>query len=175
MAAGATYEPITTQTVSTPAATITFTSIPATYTDLRVVMVLSDDDTEVGTGAPIFRFNGDTAGNYSQITMHGDSTSGVTSQVTTSGTKIYALYWNNSPTSTVIYPVYTLDILNYAGANYKSVLVTTADDRNGTGAVERHMGVWLSTSAITQLDVTNDGNKKFETGSIITLYGIKAA
>jgi hypothetical protein len=35
----ATYEPIATTTLGTAAAFITFSSIPATYTDLRLVIV----------------------------------------------------------------------------------------------------------------------------------------
>ena len=38
MAAGATYEPIATQTLASAAASITFSSIAATYTDLRLVL-----------------------------------------------------------------------------------------------------------------------------------------
>jgi hypothetical protein len=170
----ATYEPIATQTVSTPTATITFSSIPATYTDLRVVMCLADDDSEAGTGAPTFTFNGDTATNYSQTVLRGDGAS-ASSQQQTSQTKIYALYWNNSPTSTTMFPMMTLDIFSYAGSTNKSVLITASDDRNGTGSVERTVGLYRSTSAITQLSISNDGNKKFETGSIVTIYGIKAA
>lgn len=174
MPAGATYEPIATQTVSTPVATITFSSIPATYTDLRVTMSLADDDSEAGTGAPTFRFNNDTATNYSQTVLRGDGTTAY-SNIQVNKTFIYALYWNNSPTSTTTYPFMTLDIMSYAGSTYKTTLITAADDRNGTGGVERMVGLWRSTSAINRLDILNDGGKKFETGSIVTLYGIKAA
>lgn len=174
MPAGATYEPIATTTVSTPVATITFSSIPATYTDLRVSMSLSDDDSEAGTGAPVFRFNNDTGTNYNQITLRGDGTS-VTSQSAVNRSYIYALYWNNSPTSTTIFPFMTLDIMSYTGSTNKTVLITAADDRSGTGSVERLVGIWRSTSAINELNILNDGGKKFETGSIVTIYGIKAA
>jgi hypothetical protein len=169
-----TYEPIATTTVTTPVATITFTSIPATYTDLRVVMCLADDDTEAGTGAPTFRFNGNTGTNYGQVTLRTDGTT-ISSQVVSTGNKIYALYWNNSPTSTTLFPMMTLDIMSYTKAVNKTVLITATDNRSGTGACERMVGMWRSTAAITQLEIGNDGTKKFETGSIATIYGIKAA
>lgn len=170
----ATYEPIATTTVSTPVATITFSSISSSYTDLKVVMSLADDDSEAGTGAPIFRFNNDTATNYSQIVVYGNGST-ITNASQISKSQIYALYWNNSPTSTVQFPLMILDVINYGGSTTKTVLISTADDRNGTGAVERSAGLWRSTSAINRIDITNDGAKKFETGSIVTIYGIKGA
>lgn len=169
-----TYDRIATQTVSTPVNTITFSSIPSTYTHLRVVMTLADDDGEAGTGAPTFRFNNDSGTNYSQIVLRGDGSS-ASSQMQISKTWIYALYWNNSPTSTVLFPMMTLDIFNYAGSTNKTTLITAADDRNGTGSVERSVGLWRSTAAINRLDILNDGGRNFETGSRVSLYGIVKA
>ena len=174
MAAGTTYEPIATSTVSTPVATITFSSISQAYTDLKVVMLLADDSSEAGTGAPTFTFNNDTATNYSQTVMYGNGTTTIPAlQINVA--KIYALYWNNSPTSTTQFPLMILDVMGYTGSTYKTTLISAADDRNGTGSSERSVGLWRSTSAINRIDVTNDGAKKFATGSIITIYGIKAA
>lgn len=178
MAAGGTYEPIATSTVSTPVATITFSSIPSTYTDLKVIMNLSDDDAEAGTGAPTFTFNNDSSALYSQVRVSGRNDATLTTSLTTGQTKIYALFWNNSPTSTTIFPLMIVDIFSYAGSSNKSCLITAADDRGASptlGAVERMVGLYRSTTAISRMDITNDGNKKFETGSIVTIYGIKAA
>ena len=60
MAAGATYEPIATQTLASAAATITFSSIAATYTDLRLIFAKP-----IGGSSLLLRFNSDTATNYS--------------------------------------------------------------------------------------------------------------
>lgn len=178
MPAGATYEPIATSTVSTPVATITFSSIPATYTDLKIVMSLSDDDSEAGTGAPTFTFNNDSSALYSQTRVTGRNDATFSSSGTTGQTKIYALFWNNSPTSTTIFPLMIVDVFNYAGSTSKTCLITASDDRGASptlGAVERMVGLYRSSTAISRIDITNDGAKKFETGSIVTIYGIKAA
>ena len=68
-----TYEPIATTTVTgATAANMEFTSIPATYTDL-VVIILPKLDTS--TAGLRIRFNGDTGSLYSQTVVYGDGTS----------------------------------------------------------------------------------------------------
>ena len=65
-----TYEPIATTTLGSAAASITFSSIPATYTDLRVVF--NGTVTEVGETL-YYRFNSDGASNYSITQVYGAS------------------------------------------------------------------------------------------------------
>jgi hypothetical protein len=55
-----TYEPIATTTLGTAAASITFSSIPATYTDLRLVVMCK----LLAHQLLMFRFNSDTGSNY---------------------------------------------------------------------------------------------------------------
>jgi hypothetical protein len=63
VAAGNTYVAIAEQTLGTAAASVTFSSIPGTYTDL--VLVLSVQDASGNTFA--LQFNGDTSTNYSTV------------------------------------------------------------------------------------------------------------
>ncbi len=64
MAAGLTYEPIATTTLSSAQQTITFSSISASYTDL--VLIASRRYSNVGTGAEntFIRFNNDSTAIY---------------------------------------------------------------------------------------------------------------
>jgi hypothetical protein len=170
----ATYEPIANFNLSTPASILSFTSLPSTYTDLRVVMNLADDPSEAGTGAPIIYFNNDRTSLYSQTAMWGDgSTASSASRI--SDTKIYALYQGNSPTSTTLFPVMIVDIMNYASSVNKVALISTAADRSGSGSAERHIGLYRSNTAISSFYVSNDGAKNFATGSTMAIYGIKRA
>ena len=67
----ATYEPIQTTTLGSAAASYTFSSIPSTYTDLKLVIT----GTSVGAYADIdLRFNSDTATNYSWTALAGNGT-----------------------------------------------------------------------------------------------------
>lgn len=167
MAAGATYEPIATTTLSSAASSITFSSISASYTDLRLVLV--------GTGTtnntyPLFRFNSDSSSLYSTSRLSGDGT--ITDSVRNAGTgllvTIYALLSNTIPS------MWTLDVFSYAGSTYKTSLATVSADRNGSGAVERAVGLYRSTSAITTVSAVM-ASSTFAAGTTATLYGIKAA
>lgn len=166
MAAGATYEPIATQTLASAAASITFSSIAATYTDIRVV--LSSIGVTTAGGDLYLRFNGDTATNYSRTRIYGDGATATSNR----GTSI-----DNIPLSlgiTVNPCLYTADIFSYAGSTYKTVLTTLSEDNNGSGYTGNVVGLWRNTAAITSL-VLSMSSSTFKVGTTATLYGIKAA
>ena len=161
----ATYEPIATTTLGSAAASVSFSSIPATYTDLR--LVVTGGTSVSGTYAWI-QYNSDTATNYSTTRLDGDG-SGAASARTTSATFIRNSTSLDSNPNLVI-----TDIFSYAGSIFKTCLIETAADQNGSGRVTRTVGLWRSTSAITSiLFSANSGN--LNAGTTATLYGIKNA
>jgi hypothetical protein len=163
----ATYEPITTQTLSSTAASITFSSIPATYTDLFIVLVFT---TTVANQDTSLQFNGDTATNYSRTVMSG---SGAAATSANQSSVAQIQMGNNNFSSTTIPQMISLNVMSYAASIYKSVLSSVAGDKNGSGVVERSIGLWRSTSAITSISLISKGS--FAIGTTATLYGIKAA
>ena len=171
MAAGATYEPIATTTLGSAAATITFSSIPSTYTDLRLVMVAQS----VSGGTIIYvTYNASGGTAYSQTDLYGLGAGGTPygSQSTTSTSRISLA--NISGLSTTIPTMYTLDVFSYAGSTYKTCLATQIEDKNGSGAVANTVGLWRNTSAISSIELTKSSGN-FTAGTTATLYGIKAA
>lgn len=167
----ATYEPIATTTLGSAAATITFSSIPATYTDLRLVII--GTATTNGDYAQL-RFNSDTATNYASAKLIGNGT-------TASSGGNYAVtgmdFWGFSGTtgiSNTIPSMGTADIFSYAGFTNKTVLMSNAIDKNGSGAVSRQTGMWRGTSQINTIDIVNRLST-FAAGTTATLYGIKKA
>lgn len=166
MAAGATYEPIATTTLGSSSATITFSSIPATYTDLRLILAYKP----TSTGAyPYIQFNGDTATNYSRTRLSGDGTSAASNQSTNQtfirlATTMAGGSWGFN----------TVDVFSYAGSTYKTSLTSSQEDQNGSGYVDRQVALWRSTSAITSIVITANTNA-FDVGTTATLYGIKSA
>lgn len=165
MAAGATYEPLATTTLGSANSTITFSSIPSTYTDLRLVVT---GNRVSGTAASTVQFNSDTATNYSSTYIEGNGST-ATSGRTTSGTYIFnlGLLTSSNPCLAVI------DIFSYAGSTYKSALMSSSADQNGSGYVDRLVGLWRSTSAITTITLSQTNN--FSIGTTATLYGITKA
>jgi hypothetical protein len=162
-----TYDNIATQTLSSAVKSITFSSIPATYTDLKVVFVgtiqSSSDYVEI-------TFNGNTSG-YSWCRLSGDGASATSSRVT-SNTK----WVPNFPLagSTTIPMLITTDIFSYAGSTFKTGLMETSADTNGSGLTIRSVGLWQNTAAITSIKLEVQTNN-FNAGCTATLYGINNA
>jgi hypothetical protein len=67
-------------------------------------------------------------------------------------------------------------ILNYRNtASFKTVLARSANDKNGSGETQITAGLFLSTSAITQLDIVTTSLGPLGAGSVVSLYGVKKA
>jgi len=162
----ATYEPIATTTIGVATASISFSSIAATYTDLKVVLVALTSG-----GANRIRFNSDSGTNYSRVKITGDGTSATSTQ-STSATSI-SFGANANPVLTIPY-LNTVDVFSYAGSTNKTVLWDQELDLNGSGEISKGVGLWRNTSAITAIELTNSGGN-FLTGTTATLYGIKNA
>jgi len=163
-----TYEPIATTTLGSSANTITFSSIPSTYTDFRIVLA------GVTESYPSFRLNSDTGSNYSLTELNGDG-AGASSNRSTSATRIYlgSQYGGTGLTNPQLL---TLDVFSYAGSTFKTCLITASKDQNGAGYVTRSVGLWRNTSAITSITFTAEfGSTNFAAGFTATLYGIKNA
>lgn len=161
MTAGGTYTSIASQTLSSAASTITFSSIPAIYTDLIIV----HQGTAVTTAAALqMELNSDTtAGNYSCTFMYSDGSTAASGRYT--GDKMvgrnYIVQQNN-----------IIQIMNYKNATtYK----TTISRSNSTGSlVGAIVSLWRNTAAITSVRLfVGAGN--FDTGTTFSLYGIAAA
>ena len=95
MAAGNTYDAIATQTLSSAAASVTFSSIAGTYTDL--VLVTSIRKSTTGVSAYL-RANNDSGTNYSTTYLYGSGTSAISTRDTNrtffSTTKRRTVYGN---------------------------------------------------------------------------------
>ena len=160
-----TYNKIDKYTVTGSAqTTVTFSSIPATYTDLVIIWNGSNAG---GAGQNIYiNFNSDSASNYSRTYMLGDGTSA------TSGRNSNQTEYQPGG----LYPdsAYIINIFNYANTTtFKTVIsrVTIA----GTYAAST-IGLWRKTpEAIHTISLGTPAANNLSIGSTFTLYGIKAA
>jgi phosphoserine aminotransferase len=160
----ATYEPIATQTASGSTSSITFSSIPQTYTDL--VIVKNGGNTAVSNSR--FQFNGDTGNNYSQTGLYG-SGSVAQSYRETSVSAVICDYFSTTGQRSMT----VIQLLNYSNsATYKSGIYRRNDTYNGTLA---NAFLWRSTSAITSVTFSVIASGNFDSTTTFTLYGIKAA
>jgi hypothetical protein len=168
MAAAATYEPIATSTLSSTTNTITFSSIPATYTDLRVVTVGTMD---AGFDA-ILRLNGNSGLVYSGTFLRGNG-SAVSSTRSTTGTGIY--YLNAGGYSATIPFLAEIDIFSYADSTFKTFLSRLSGDQSGSGWTVSGVGLYQSTTAITSVSLIASSTAVWNIGTTATLYGILKA
>jgi len=165
----ATYDSIATTTLGSAAASITFSSIASSWTDLRIV--LNVNTTSVNTRYILMRFNSDSGANYSYTSLGGNGSITFSSNGI-NNTEIYV--GDAATTSSTLPTFYTSDIFSYAGSTYKTALSTGSADKNGSGVTERTVGLWRSTSTINSIILLPfTGN--FNTGTTATLYGIKNA
>jgi len=159
-----TYEKIATQTLGSATSTVTFSSIPSTYTDL-VFVFNAAGSSYVNS---VIRFNGDTSTNYSSTRLYANGTSVTSSRF---NTETFA-YIGDLPTSisTTI-----VQVQNYANTTtFKTFLSRSS---SGSAAVDANVGLYRKTpiAAITSVDLIAASGATFTVGSTFTLYGIKAA
>jgi hypothetical protein len=159
-----TYEPIATNTLSSAASSVTFSSISGSYTDL--VLVSNGKMTGGGGVNNKITFNSDTASNYSRTYVYGDGSTALSGR-DSSQNNLGFIYWSSTnPSNTIV------QIMNYSNATtYKTASARTSED----GVAAAYVGLWRSTSAITSITITRGSTNDFASGSTFTLYGIKAA
>jgi hypothetical protein len=166
MAAGATYEPIATNTLGSATQTVTFSSIPQTYTDL--ILVISSNSNSgtdyprirVGTGGSV------SSSGYSNTQIYGTGSSATSFRESSQSGFIWATY---PATSARVITMFQFQ--NYSNTTtYKTALMR---DNNSAGNVTAAVMLWQNTGAINiiELFLTNS----FVVGSTFTIYGIKAA
>ena len=162
MPAGNTYEAIATTTLGSAANVVTFSSIPSTYTDLRIVYAT----TATGSVGNYVRFNGDSGTNYSRTGVYGNG-SAAGSNRDSNATNI------NGPFSmSDAVTVNIIDIMNYSNSTtFKTCLIRSGAANNSTIAT---VGLWRNTATITSVSVYCD-TVNWVAGTTISLYGIKAA
>lgn len=161
------YDSIATVTVgSGGSSSISFTSIPSTYTHLQIRTFVNNPSNLV----TYTQFNGDAGANYAFHAVYGDgTTAGVitNSSQTSIGSIVYA------STSANIFFGGVVDILDYANTNkYKTVKSLTGWDTNGGGSIHLRSGLWQSTSAINSIQIAASTGT-FAQYSSFALYGVK--
>jgi hypothetical protein len=168
-----TYTLISSNVLSSSAASVTFSSIPSTYTDLVVRVSGRSDDSANPQGSIRLYINGNTSSVYSFTRLLG--TGSTTSTYTSgSGTELFfnqGLSTTQSTTNT--FGNAEIYIPSYTNSANKQIGGHQAMETNSTTAyMGATAGLTRITSAITTIEVSlNTGN--YVSGSSFYLYGIK--
>jgi len=169
----ATYELIQTTTTTTSSAGITFDNISSNFTDLRIIIT---PISVVASNYFYLRFNNDAFSNYSfnEIYTNGSGAFGYQSGVTTFiGVLFYTTFGTDSNNGYMC----AIDIFDYSNAtSYKNIIsrASAVTDPNYPGT-ELTAGGWFNTAAITRIDLVSASTNNLGSGTVASLYGIKAA
>ena len=167
----ATYTLINSNVLTTTAASVTFSAIPATYTDLVIRLSARCDAAIVNLK---ITFNGDNATNYSQTYVYGDGSSAASgNQSNTDNINPFGLnastYTSNTFSNAEIY------VPSYLVSQNKPVGFFGVTENNATSAyLMASAGLWRNTAAITSISIAPNANN-FVSGSSFYLYGISNA
>jgi hypothetical protein len=166
----ATYTLIEAKTLSSNAVSVTFSAIPATFTDL--VIKMSTRVTNTGNSVEGYlTFNGSSS-NFTWTSIYGNGVS----------TKGSSQYFTNPPYVDVgsSAPVGTFSnteiyIPSYTASRYKQIDISTVPEDTATSALYMYYvaSLWSNNAAITSATLTSQGN--YISGSSFYLYGISNA
>ena len=170
-----TYEAIATVTLTTPTNSVSFTSIPATYTDILLVMSFTETTAATNTNG-YFTFNTDTYNsqtNYSFTRLEGNGSVATSTRSSNTG----SIFWGYDVSGSV-FTTTLCNIMNYSNTNTnKTILMRQSNASEGSIT---QVGLWRNTSAINAINIYGSDQvgvptaDPFSTGSIFTLYGIKS-
>ena len=176
---GGSYESIATATGTGSSGTITFSSIPSTYTSLQIRILSKTIRTaSSGTNDGFLQLNGDTGSNYSYHYLIGDgSSASAAGGASQTSMRIARIDQSSFTGLTNMMAVGIIDIHDYASTTKaKTVRYLSGNNTNGTGDGQVNLGSggWFSTSAVNQVSIFVSGTS-FTTSTVISLYGIKGA
>jgi len=154
------------------AASMDFTSIPGTYTDL-CIKVSARDARAVVASSVVLQVNGSTASSGSYLSIYGDGTSAF-SDFSSGDTTVQSGHSNGNSSTASTFGNVEIYIPNYTGSTNKSLSAEGVAETNGTTTfMSLVAGLWSNTAAITSLSVKPATAVNFLQYSTATLYGIK--
>ena len=172
--AASSYESIATATGTGSSATVTFSSIPATYKHLQIRGIGRNDSATNKANIGV-RLNGDTGNNYTYHILVGNGSTASSFGATATVYSYLGDSTGNSATSNIVAPI-IIDIIDYASTTKNKTIRSTAGNELNSATTDADIslgsGLWLNTAAITSVSIfSNSGN--WTTQTTFALYGIK--
>lgn len=171
------YESIATVTVgSGGSSSISFTSIPSTFTHLQIRGIWKNNTSATDIAYVELTINGSSSG-YSYHNVRGDGSTATAGGAGSLDRTYPALSLpSNNASYASMFGTGIIDILDYANTNkYKTIRTLFGFDGNGTGRIGLGSGSWQNTSAITSISLKDQNAGNFVQYSHFALYGIKGA
>jgi hypothetical protein len=166
-----TFVKISTVTVgSGGAASIDFTSIPQTYTDLKIVLSARTDRAAAQDGLLVKLNDSTTSFTYRNLIGDGSAASSASASTAT------ALRATGATATASVFSNGEYYLPNYTSANNKSYSTDNVLENNATTTtLNLYAGLWSNTSAVTSISIVSENSANFVQYTTATLYGIKSS
>ena len=167
-----TYTLIASNTLSTSAASVTFSSIPATFTDL-VLRVSARSNTASTVNDTFGIIVNENTTNYSLTRLQGTG-SAASSVRLSSANSWYGDFLPGNTATASTFGTMELYFPSYLSTQNKTASIVSMSETNATGAsMSASAFLWQVTDAISSIRLITDGGGSFVSGSSFYLYGIK--
>lgn len=170
-----TYTLISSNVLSSSAASVTFSSIPSTYTDLVLKLSARDDGAAPNDNAYI-TFNNNSNSVYSSTFIYRNAATSKGSLIQSATTADDYNYVNSNGATSNTFSNNEIYIPNYAGSNNKPWMGFNVAENNSSttgGRITLNGKLAQITSAINQITLFQFGSQVWLSGSSFYLYGIK--
>jgi hypothetical protein len=168
-----TYELIASTTLASSAQTVTFSSIPSTFTDL--VLRASYRISAAGAyGAnPFLILNSSGSGAYAGVFIQGNGTT-ISSSESTGVNNVEMQSADSAGNTANTFTIQEVNFYNYAATGAKSISQFKSSENDSAGN-EMHVysSYWAGTAAINSITADISGTTSFVAQSSFWLYGIK--
>lgn len=174
------YQSIQTVTVSSSSqSTISFNSIPSTFTHLQIRCITRSVNTPSQWDSFYMTFNSDNGSSYSDHFLRGSGSAMSVGFRANTGNILVGYQPDNGHTSG-IFGAFVIDILDYKNTNKNKTTRTLGGfDTNNTGSevgtLALTSGQWRSLDAITSIQLVAGGGRNTSQHSTFALYGIKGS
>ena len=170
-----TYTLISSNVLTSSAASVTFSAIPSTYKDLEVRFSARTDDTSWAAYCWV-TVNGAST-NFSETYLRGNSAT-ATSGRDSAQSSWYQVRLNGANSDANTFGSASIYFPSYTASQNKPVSIISTNEGNtstsGYVVMTATAALWSNTSAITSITIdASTGGTNFVSGSSFYLYGIK--
>lgn len=165
------YDALSTVTLSTNTASVTFAGIPQGYKHLQI-RCTTRESLGSSFGGMYIRLNSDTGSNYAWHRVWGDGASTFAGASTSTTAQLGGIIATTTGTASVFSSA-IIDVLDYTANKNKTMRSLTGLDYNGSGYVGLHSGLWMNTAPITSITINPDSGQNWQQYSQFTLYGVR--
>lgn len=170
-----TYTLISSNVLTSSAASVTFSAIPSTYTDLVLRMsVRANSNITINTIK--LTANNNTSSVYSYTRLYADSGgNNIYSTRSSNNTSIGVQFADDNGNTSNTFGSIEIYIPSYTANQNKPIssFGVAEDNVSGNGGISAMASLFRSTTAISSLEIGNYSTTLFNAGSSFYLYGIK--